>query len=251
MGFCIKCGKALDPNEKFCMKCGTPNPDMPSVGSSRGSYSNPSNPYVTYPSGGWDAGTNPPYTVPPSPAEIPCPVTLTDGEEVIKNYEVTRGLIIPLRGYLTVTNKRVVFHSKGLISNVLQESPISDIGTIQQSYGFVFRPKFLLISIVLFVICGLLSNTLGKLDIHVGWIFLLAGLVCLAFIIKPTNTLKIKTGKAACEGIQCGDDKTQGLAFSALTAIRGKDSTLLMQEIGAMIMDFQTLGDNAIDKWKK
>ena len=97
--------------------------------------------------------------------------------------------------------------------------------------------------------------TTAKLGVHASgnytfWMVVF-GIVCLILTIKPSNVIAVKTGKATGSGIECGDTLTTGLAFRPLGAFKGKDAEIVMSELGALVMDFQTLGDLAVEKWKK
>lgn len=62
--YCVKCGKALEINDRFCSGCGTVNPDFPAAGNTQGSAgftSNQGQPYIEQPPFGQPYAQKPGY----------------------------------------------------------------------------------------------------------------------------------------------------------------------------------------------
>jgi len=127
-------------------------------------------------------------------------VTLSENEVKVKTYHCTTLKRPRGEGYLTVTNKRVVFHAYGTSaqgqSKLVSEVPIETVSAIRTYYG---------------------SGAMGT-PINLG-----AG--------------------------SFGADMTgQGAAMSVM-AQPTSETEMMMNELGAMILDFKSMGDHAIDKW--
>ena len=106
----------------------------------------------------------------------PLTATLSENEQVVRTYQCTslRQLFMkPSIGYLTITNKRVVYHSENnnLSSRnaIISEIPINDVGGIStfigQSFNFLY---FLLFSVVMYVVTIFATSILPEW--MTGWV---------------------------------------------------------------------------------
>ena len=65
--------------------------------------------------------------------------------------------------------------------------------------------------------------------------------------------MEIHTGNFTASGISLGSSPTSSLGNTALYTLVGrptKDTDQMMNELGAMVKDLQTMGDLAIKKWQ-
>lgn len=90
------------------------------------------------------------------------------GEHVVRTYECTqlkRWFSPPAKGYLTVTNKRIIFHSSGSSltgkSLMISELPIDDVAGLSVYYG----QSISLLHIVFFSLIGLVVT-----NVVFGWL---------------------------------------------------------------------------------
>ena len=58
------------------------------------------------------------------------------------------------------------------------------------------------------------------------------------------------TSSSSGYGLAVGRSNTTGISHYALQGHSGPDTIKVMNEIGALILDLQQLGDLAISKWK-
>lgn len=104
------------------------------------------------------------------------PFELAENEQVVRSYQATRVrklIFPPTIGFLTVTNKRVLFHSAGKSlrgkSQVISQLPLEDVSGIQMSYGSAFNwILFLLFSGITHFLLTYLSNNLPQW--MTGWV---------------------------------------------------------------------------------
>lgn len=91
---------------------------------------------------------------------------LADSEHVVRNYECTKStrfLGKPVHGYLTVTNKRVVYHSQAKSFNgssaVVSELPLDDVSGVSTSVSASFNwLSFLLFCAVMYFVTFLVTS---------------------------------------------------------------------------------------------
>jgi hypothetical protein len=129
---------------------------------------------------------------------------LSEGEKIVRTYKCTQLKQIfakPTIGYLTITNKRLVYHSEskkvGTENAILSEIPLEDIGGINSTIGNSLNIiYFLMISIGLYIATLILTEILP--DFLVGWwgsillsLPFLAGLLFEKQIISPDIGKKI------------------------------------------------------------
>ncbi len=104
------------------------------------------------------------------PLELPPEFTLSNDEQVIRTYECTilRKLFLPPTiGYLTITNKRVAYHSRGKsllgASVLVSEIPLNDVGGISVVVGNSINWIFALIFVVfLYLVTSFLFDVLPR-----------------------------------------------------------------------------------------
>jgi len=111
------------------------------------------------------------------PLELPLEFTLSDNEQVIRAYECTvleKLFLPPTFGYLTITNKRVAYHSRGKsllgTSVLVSEMPLDDVGGISVVVGNSINWIFALIFVVfLYLVTSFLFDVLPRPLTH--WFF--------------------------------------------------------------------------------
>ncbi len=103
------------------------------------------------------------------------------GEQIVRTYECTRfkhWFRPPTPGYLTVTNKRVIFHSSGKSltgqSVLSTEMPLDDVSGLSMYEGLSFNwPLFLAFSVVLYIVSRIASSILPSLFFNYWFVLLL------------------------------------------------------------------------------
>ena len=151
-----------------------------------------------------------------------------EGEISIRTYEVTKAGGV--KGNLLITNKRVIFLSSSSSSKVFMSTPIDSVGAID-------------------IIAG--DNQALEL---------LAFILCLPIITIPLAIVLFKRAKSitlcisaanSSPAMVIGGIANTGKAVASISGKPGHDIHKVMAELGAMILDLQQFGDNAIEKWKK
>lgn len=154
-------------------------------------------------------------------------IMLAEGETIIRTYNITRG---QTPGKLSVTNKRLLFTAASGRSKAFMSTPIDTVGSIDIISGrnmFMLIYGILLLITIIGIIPGIILITKSK-----------SMFIC----ISATNS---------SPGMVIGQAATGGKATNAIYGAPGPDASLVMSELGAMILDLQQFGDNAIEKWKR
>jgi hypothetical protein len=194
-------------------------------------------------------------------------ISMSQNEIHVKTYHCTTLQRPSGEGYLTVTNKRVVFHgygsSAGGKSKLVSEVPIEHVSGISSYYGYGTRVNFIIFSIISLIVSIVFFylkfssksyDSPNDIYIIIAIIFLsIAGV--LYFFSKKTNyNLCIFSSGANGSPINIGDGgygskiTGQGAIF-AIVAEPTEETEKMMNEIGAVILDLKTMGDHAIEKW--
>ena len=192
-----------------------------------------------------------------------------EGENLVKSYLCTefnsKVFGIKAKGYLEVTNKRLLFQALGSSmsgwSVIHNEVSIADVSEIKIYKGASFNLMMFIAGVILAIMLAafLKAILLFAFDVNgVGSLISFAGLVYAIYWLykncrKEAFSLLINT-----KGGQGNVVNLAGLspfsggntaASKALVAAPGKDSELMMKEIGALVLDIQSLGDYGIEKW--
>ena len=189
-------------------------------------------------------------------------IALSDGEFMVQNYYCAAlgspwiNLVSAGRGYLTVTNKRVIYYGYGASpfgkSENISELPISTVGGVSIYYGkglAIFKMCLALIAMfVAFKYMPALSLFPIIYIIHL-------------IITGNSYTITIYGSQATGTPIWAGTSTQasagwfsrlggQGAAWSA-QARPTPDTHRMMMELGAIVEDIKTQGDIGAEKWRK
>jgi hypothetical protein len=195
---------------------------------------------------------------------------LSANEQIVKSYHCTEMKMPDCDGYLTVTNLRVIFHGNAESSRITQEVKLDNIAGISTFYGKQINYKviFFVIGLVLWSVERLFSGK-GSIGL-VGWFMDLSSnswiiryridaiaAMILAwalhyFFWRRTFVLKIFSSHATSAPITLGAGYGNAGGNEAIEALIGyptSETDLMMDELGVMIQDLQTLHDEAIPLW--
>jgi hypothetical protein len=182
-------------------------------------------------------------------------IKYSEDENLIKTYCCSIMSSPYGKGYLLVTNKRVIYTGLTKKSCFVNEMDIDKVSGINTMYGKRVKLTKLLFGILLAIlgIVGIFINNEYYYDniINIPTFILLAtALILMITRIKKCFKLAIYATKALGTPINVATDKgdINNLMFS-LSAKPTKETDKMMFELGALIRDIQTMGDNAIDKW--
>jgi hypothetical protein len=276
---CTKCKQQVDPADTFCGYCGTPV--TPSAGNSSGGIVLERSPAVSTPA------DSPPLeefrqVAPPSARSAPRPpmFRLAQDESILKTYETVQlrtGLFKRKRGQgtLYVTDSRVVFYAwvnpRGTqrASWLLQQTKLEDISGLSVHVSRRISPGLL----ALCIFFGL--ATIGTVIlIPLAFFFLILTVISVIILIRDAAKrgaigMAIHSRENGYSPIEFGNggrvrfiDRIGRLfllpiliffpSYSALDVMYGdpaEDSTQLVHEIGALIIDLQTRGTMAYEHW--
>jgi hypothetical protein len=228
MSFCENCGKEIIEGREYCGNCGV------SVNGSviEGKDNNAMEENYSY---NHDKSF----------------VQLSENEMKIKTYHCSTLKRPSGDGYLTVTNKRVVFHGYGASSRFVSEVPIETVAGISTYYGKGWKLPF----IILGVICSFAF--FGTLSLGNGFLAIITlGIAALFFFLarNVSYNLSVFSTGGSSTPINIGNGTLGTMIMgqgAALTVVASPTSETekMMDELGAIVMDFKTMGDHAIDKW--
>ena len=249
--FCESCGRRIEGNAEFCPNCGMPLPK-----GSNGS----SDPIASTIKGVTEKIKIP--SLGESPVQIPNPVrpapapqtpvldtVLAEGEVIVKKYNCAN--IRGTNGYLTVTNKRLMFSSVGS-SNLNQEVPLSSVSGLTCYRGTNTSWPIVIIGGLLAFI-GLFTLFTGSDGAALGIIGLAIGALLVYNGIQTAFMIAVYAKDVQVSPIVVGGGTKSFIGNSALIAVASKptpETNKMLSELGALVQDLQSMGDLAIEKWK-
>jgi hypothetical protein len=198
-------------------------------------------------------------------------VTPCEGEVSIKSYLCTefnsRIFGIKAKGYLEVTNKRLLFQALGEgmsgWSVIHNEVAIADVSEIKIYKGSSFNIMMFIIGCIVSLFIAGLIKTILSFAFDIEGMGTLLAFAAAGFAIyqlykwakKEAFSLVIQTKGGSGNVVYIAGMSPFGagssIASKALEALPSQDSEILFKEIGAVILDVQNMGENAIEKWKK
>lgn len=193
-------------------------------------------------------------------------VTPCEGEVSVKSYQCSefnsKIFGIKAKGYLEVTNKRLLFQALGKGMNdwsvIHNEVAIADVSEIKIYKGSSFKLlMFIIGTVISLAIASALkqaisSDALGAILAlavvggAVYWLWMNCRKQAFSLIIQTKGGSGNVVYIAGLSPFGAGTS----IASKALEAFPSKDSEILFKEIGAVIQDIQNMGENAIEKWK-
>ncbi|MBX2925148.1 MAG: hypothetical protein KF746_23305 [Chitinophagaceae bacterium] len=197
-------------------------------------------------------------------------VTPCEGEVSIKSYQCTqfnsRLFGLKADGHLEVTNKRLLFQAlgKGMSgwSVLHNEVAIGDVSDIKIYKGNSFNILMFIIGIsILLVLSIAVSGRLSPFSDPSTLQTLLAlavlgggGYFLWNRCKKESFSLVINTKGGSGNVVYIAGLSPFGggtsIAKKALEGLPSRDSEILFKEIGAVVLDIQKMGNNAIERWK-
>lgn len=247
MAFCTQCGNMIEDGSEFCQFCGA-KMEKPSVLNMNPSKED-ANVIVPEPVSNTKTTSNTNSFV------------LADGEVVVRKYTCARTKRPDTVGYMTVTNKRLVFSGMPVSggSRISQEVQIDSVSGLHTSYGTNINIVKAVIGGI-FAILGLALLIKSAESYYGGDILIGAGLTLLAIAVALLLTasrknflLKVFSSKATGSPISIGEGATSIMGNSAMFSVAGEpaaDTDRMIRELGALVSDLQTKGDLAIEEWK-
>ncbi len=253
--FCEYCGKEVENNAEFCPHCGMALANDSIASTIKGVTERFKKPDFSEPK------LDPPKTVINTPQQTAgttgvIDTALAEGEVIVKRYNCAdvRGV----KGYLTVTNKRLLFNASGGNSRYNQEVTLSSVSGLTCYKGTNFDLKLIIIG----AICALLGiaflsmagNSFGSGAMQMmGFIFLAIGGLLIFLGIRSAFQIAVYAKDVSISPIVVGEGPKSLIGNSALFAIASTptaDTDIMLSELGALVQDLQSMGDLAIEKWQ-
>jgi hypothetical protein len=273
--FCEKCGAQFDKAEKFCSKCGAPNPasqpasrpikldEIDQFGDPLAFDSGDGAEWGSY----WQQKDN------PAPAGRYGGGTVTDDlfapvlakeEKVVNTYHCSKLRFPSCDGYLSVTNRRVIFHgyANGGGSRIVDEVQLDSVSGLSTFYGGKLKVAQLITGIIMacvsiWLLAQAARDSLFNTQILLTWLAVV--LLCVAAFLLITCYrqmffLKVYSSKANGSPIAIGEGYGgfggNGAVFTVTASPTG-ETDAMMRELGALISDLQRMGDYGAADWGK
>ena len=254
MAFCDQCGSRLPEGAQTCPSCGAPvslNQQGRPTHENQKQYSEQEGYQQNAHDTNEQSQKNQAQSYAPT-GSVDRDFMLASGEKIVREYLCSNLRKPKCKGYLTVTNKRIIFHAKETSSRIEKEVVLDSVSGLDCFYGMNVS--------VLKVIVGLLLFFVGTKFLFESFILTLIGLAVMALGVllmyssmQKSFKLAVYSSKASGAPIHIGAGAQSlignGVLYS-LTSAPTEDTDRMLSELGALIQDLQTLGDDAIEKWK-
>lgn len=250
--YCKKCGSYMPDGSRFCTECGSRFENASSGQAYEGAAEEKTRP------GGSGAGYSAPEKA--SSGEKSSMPQLAEGEFVVRSYVAAELKRPSGKGYLTVTNKRIMFHGRTQKSMIRKEVALDSVSGMESFVGTNYNYYLLVLGgllclIGLYVLVSVIGNSRhAGLEVVPGVILpLFVGGMCILAGIVQSCTVRIFSSAAIGTPIEFGRGAASlngNRAALLLVCVATKDTMRMTKELGALVMDLQTYGDKAIEKWK-
>ena len=197
-------------------------------------------------------------------------ITPSEGEQSVRSYQCTeyisRFFGVNAKGYLEVTNKRLLFQALGQSlsgwSVVHKEVAITEISDIKIYKGSTFNLLFFILGILITIfITTVVNRGVGLITSESVGVILALGTFCygIYFVYQSSKkqafsliiNTKGGTGNVVyLAGISPFNTGNSAASRALIYTKPGADVEIMLREIGAVIIDVQNMGDDAIMKWK-
>jgi hypothetical protein len=272
---CTRCGALIMQDSSYCEGCGSPvDPDWAAADE----HGAPAGESVPPPRAGTFPAPPAPSIATAKPLDVlpGSPVRLANGERLRQTYEAVR-----LRrrrkgtGTLYVTDARVVFYAWAATRGVQQRSELVQEVSLQDIRGlsaYVTRQLSTLLVLLAFWFALATLATLFALALPLTLLFAILTSVCVALLFTPfgqhgyagvvLHTRHVSQGAVTFGRIPAAMSGLAALllsplllfmhvffraytAFDVVVGEPGNDSSRVIAELGALIMDLQTRGEFA------
>lgn len=198
-------------------------------------------------------------------------LVLAEGEVFVRQYQCSYIQsffhwisVLNCKGYLTITNQRVIFQGKGPTSRINSEVSIDSIGGFDSYCGRNISIWGILIGLLV-TLAGFSNFTVttvswfGRYSSHseinlMGLLVMVIGILIILGSIQKSFLFKIFSSRGTGATITLGVGPLTSFGNGALKTLKSaptQDTDRMINELGAVIHDLQTMGDAAIEKWSK
>lgn len=245
VGYCNNCGGPLYEGNKFCTQCGqtVTNVETKTSVENNEKVSTASVNTGTFQQDNMETNLN--------------GLILSENEKLVRQYHVASTRRPVANGFLTVTNKRVIFHADGLglfKSRLTDEISLENISGLECYFGTNFN--FLLLIIGIIIAFAGLAQLFAKYGSSgsrfLGLIMALIGAYLVYLSYRKSFKLLIYSKQCSPSPITVGEGLRTIRGNTVVYALASQptaDAIRMLNELGALVNDLQTMGDKAIDKW--
>lgn len=198
-------------------------------------------------------------------------LVLAEGEVFVRQYQCSYIQsffhwisVLNCKGYLTITNQRVIFQGKGPTSRINSEVSIDSIGGFDSYCGRNISIWGILIGLLV-TLAGFSNFTVttvswfGRYSSHseinmMGLVIMVIGILIIFGSIQKSFLFKIFSSRGTGATITLGVGPLTSFGNGALKTLKSaptSDTERMINELGAVIHDLQTMGDEAVAKWNK
>ena len=172
---------------------------------------------------------------------------LAENEKVVRRYQCSNIKRPRCQGYLTVTNKRIIFSGKATTSRINKEVVLDSVSGLDCYCGMNVDIGTIIWGVLL-VLLGIFLMTLGDEAIFFGLLFMLVGVLLVIASFHKSFNQSVHSSKASGTPINIGEGARSLLGNGALYSLSSEptsDTDRMLNELGALVQDLQTLGDHA------
>ena len=180
-------------------------------------------------------------------------LVLAENEQVVRQYQCSNVKRPRCVGYLTVTNKRILFQGKAASSRIAKEVVLDSVSGLDCYYGLNINVGGIILGVILALAGLFLLVSDGDTAVW-GLLAIILGVLCVIGSIQKSFFLSVFSSKANGSPISIGAGARSLVGNGALYSLMSEptaDTDRMLNELGALVQDLQTLGDHAIEKWSK
>lgn len=227
--FCKKCGSKLSEDSAFCSSCGEKvEKNTQNSNTNYNTNTNQNNSGSSFANQSYNNNV------------MEC-VNFAEDEVKVREYLCSNMNFPKARGILTVTNKRVLFRGKALNYDISQEVQLKNVSAIQTYYGRNINILGILLGIGLIFLFPIIGLIIGILIIYLAT----RKVFILSIVSSQSKIAPISIGILPRGIFTTLSEKILNMGTSKV------DSNVIINELGALILELQTQGDMAIEKWKR
>jgi hypothetical protein len=180
---------------------------------------------------------------------------LSSAEKIVKSYRCTKMISPRCDGYLTITNRRVIFHGDAAGSRIVQELKVDNVAGISTFYGKAYHFPVIAIAVAMlaYAIYKFFWASKYNISFSIIGMVLFAAVLLYRFSSHATFVLKIYSSQATSAPIALGEGYGTPFGNRAIQALTGcptAETDTMMKELGMLIQDIQTYHDKVFDIWQ-
>lgn len=186
-------------------------------------------------------------------------IVLSENEQLVRQYHCSSVKQPKCEGYLNVTTKRMIFQAEGgdfFRSRISKEISLDKVTGIDCYYGMNIKASQIILGVLLIIIgfYGLgINQRLGGGVGFYCFIIIIAAILLIISSFRKSFKLTVYASECNPSPITIGEGaiSLQGnAAFYAIVSAPTSDTDRMINEVGALVHDLQTMGDMAVSKWK-